>query len=140
MVLLKLHSNHFVDYGDGILLKAPFDTVSAPARRTMGARDVDAGLVWGGESKERGCMRGWRLIWCKNYVVTPYSAEIVNTLTNVLFMYLAFKGIRSCLVNGHDTVYLVVFLGYLLVGTGSFLFHTTLKCTFNPTLKKWAWT
>jgi dihydroceramidase len=47
----------------------------------------------------------------------------------MLFMYLAFKGIRSCLVNGHDTVYIMVFLGYLLVGTGSFLFHTTLKCT-----------
>jgi dihydroceramidase len=57
----------------------------------------------------------------------------VNTFTNLLFMYLAFKGIRSCLVNGHDTVYLVAFLGYLLVGTGSFLFHATLKCNPFPT-------
>jgi dihydroceramidase len=66
----------------------------------------------------------------KNYVVTQYSAEIINTLTNLLFMYLAAKGIRNCLKNGHDTVFLVAFIGYLLVGTGSFLFHATLKCMF----------
>lgn len=64
----------------------------------------------------------------QNYVVTQYSAEIINTLTNLLFMYLAAKGIRSCLKHGHDTVFLVAFFGYLLVGTGSFLFHATLKC------------
>jgi dihydroceramidase len=54
-------------------------------------------------------------------------------------MYLAAKGIRSCLKNGHDTVFLVTFVGYLLVGTGSFLFHATLKCTFiaRLQLKKW---
>ncbi|KAH7080560.1 ceramidase [Paraphoma chrysanthemicola] len=68
------------------------------------------------------------LDWCEeNYVVTQYSAEIVNTLTNLLFIYLASKGIRSCLKHGHDTVFLVAFIGYLLVGSGSFLFHATLK-------------
>lgn len=68
------------------------------------------------------------LDWCEeNYVVTQYSAEIINTLTNMLFMYLATKGIRNCLKHGHDTVFLVAFIGYLLVGTGSFLFHATLK-------------
>ncbi|KAH9865654.1 hypothetical protein J1614_009240 [Plenodomus biglobosus] len=68
------------------------------------------------------------LDWCEeNYVVTQYSAEIINTLTNLLFMYLAAKGIRNCLKHGHDTVFLVAFVGYLLVGTGSFLFHATLK-------------
>jgi hypothetical protein len=70
----------------------------------------------------------------QNYVVTQYSAEIINTLTNLLFMYLAAKGIRSCLKNGHDTVFLVAFAGYLLVGSGSFLFHMTLKCTFITVL------
>lgn len=78
--------------------------------------------------------RGWRgrgdtADIRKNYVVTHYAAEIINTLTNLLFMYLAAKGIRNCLKNGHDTVFLVVFIGYLLVGSGSFLFHATLKCT-----------
>lgn len=64
----------------------------------------------------------------QNYVVTQYSAEIVNTLTNLLFMYLAVKGIHNSLKHGHDTVFLVAFIGYLLVGSGSFFFHATLKC------------
>ncbi|KAE8870249.1 hypothetical protein PTNB29_00593 [Pyrenophora teres f. teres] len=68
------------------------------------------------------------LDWCEeNYVVTQYAAEVINTFTNLLFMYLAAKGIRNCLKHGHDTVFLVAFIGYLLVGSGSFLFHATLK-------------
>ncbi|KAK8156081.1 alkaline ceramidase [Phyllosticta citrichinensis] len=68
------------------------------------------------------------LNWCEeDYYATIYSAEIVNTLTNVLFMYLAVKGITNCLANDHDRIFLVTFAGYLLVGTGSFLFHATLK-------------
>ncbi|EMD91739.1 hypothetical protein COCC4DRAFT_128250 [Bipolaris maydis ATCC 48331] len=68
------------------------------------------------------------LDWCEeNYVVTDFIAEAVNTLTNLLFIYLATKGIRNCLKYGHDTVFLVSFVGYLLVGSGSLLFHATLK-------------
>ncbi|KAH7031867.1 alkaline ceramidase-like protein [Macrophomina phaseolina] len=68
------------------------------------------------------------LNWCEeDYYATIYSAEIVNTLTNLLFVYLAFKGINNCLRNDHDAIFLVTYLGYLVVGTGSFLFHTTLK-------------
>ncbi|KAF1984797.1 dihydroceramidase [Aulographum hederae CBS 113979] len=67
--------------------------------------------------------------WCEeDYYATIYSAEIVNTLTNLLFMYLAFKGIASCIRNDHDRIFLVTYLGYLVVGTGSFWFHATLKC------------
>lgn len=47
-------------------------------------------------------------------------------------MYLAYKGIRSCIRNGHDSVFLVSFIGYLIVGSGSFFFHSTLKCMFMP--------
>ncbi|KAF2003235.1 alkaline phytoceramidase [Amniculicola lignicola CBS 123094] len=66
--------------------------------------------------------------WCEeDYYATIYSAEIVNTFTNVLFMYLAAKGIHNCLTHGHDNVFVVAFVGYLLVGCGSFLFHATLK-------------
>ncbi|OJD38771.1 alkaline ceramidase [Diplodia corticola] len=57
----------------------------------------------------------------------PAPAEIINTLTNLLFIYLAFKGINNCLRNEHDGIFLVTFVGYLVVGTGSFLFHSTLK-------------
>lgn len=59
-------------------------------------------------------------------------AEFINTLTNVLFMWLGIKGIHNCLAQGWDRVYLVSFLGYLTVGTGSFLFHASLKCKFTP--------
>jgi hypothetical protein len=45
-------------------------------------------------------------------------------------MSLAFKGIYNCLKHGHDNVFLVTFLGYLIVGSGSFAFHATLKCEF----------
>ncbi|KAI7673003.1 hypothetical protein KC319_g5198, partial [Hortaea werneckii] len=62
----------------------------------------------------------------QNYYATPYSAEIVNTLTNLLFVYLAFKGMYSCLKHDHDRIFLITFAGYLLVGTGSFAFHSTL--------------
>jgi dihydroceramidase len=44
-----------------------------------------------------------------------------------MFMYLAYKGITSCRRYGHDNVFVVGYAGYLLVGIGSFMFHTTLK-------------
>ncbi|KAF2653902.1 alkaline ceramidase-like protein [Lophiostoma macrostomum CBS 122681] len=72
------------------------------------------------------------LDWCEeNYVVTSYAAEIINTTTNLLFLYLGAKGIRNCLNNGHDRVFLVSFIGFSLVGTGSFLFHASLKYPFQ---------
>jgi len=66
--------------------------------------------------------------WCEeDYYATIYSAEIVNTLTNLLFIVLGYKGVRNCLRYKHDNVFIMVFLGYLLVGSGSFAFHSTLK-------------
>jgi dihydroceramidase len=68
------------------------------------------------------------LDWCEeNYYATRYSAEIVNTLTNLLFIYLAYRGISNCLQQNHERIFLLTFIGYLIVGSGSFLFHTTLK-------------
>ncbi|KAK6582361.1 hypothetical protein PZA11_004769 [Diplocarpon coronariae] len=67
--------------------------------------------------------------WCEeDYYATIYSAEIINTLTNLLFIWLGVKGIRNCLRYGHDSIFVVSFCGYLLVGSGSFAFHSTLKC------------
>lgn len=51
----------------------------------------------------------------------------MNTLTNLMFWYCAYQGIRSCRRNGHDKVFEVAYYGYLLVGLGSFMFHTSLK-------------
>lgn len=68
------------------------------------------------------------LQWCEeDYYFTYYSAEIINTLTNILFLALSYKGMRMCQKHGHDTVFSVAFFGYLLVGIGSLMFHTTLK-------------
>lgn len=68
------------------------------------------------------------LDWCEeNYYATTYSAEIVNSLTNLMFIWLAFVGINNCLRHGHDRIFLITFIGYLIVGSGSFAFHSTLK-------------
>ncbi|EXJ74832.1 uncharacterized protein A1O5_01528 [Cladophialophora psammophila CBS 110553] len=68
------------------------------------------------------------LQWCEeDYYATYYSAEIINTLTNLMFIYLAYKGVQSCRKHGHDAVFEVAYFGYFLVGFGSFMFHTTLK-------------
>ncbi|KAI9883222.1 MAG: hypothetical protein M1823_005015 [Watsoniomyces obsoletus] len=68
------------------------------------------------------------LNWCEeDYYATIYSAEIVNTLTNLLFMGLAYRGCRNCWKYGHDRIFFVAFVGCFLVATGSFLFHSTLK-------------
>jgi dihydroceramidase len=65
----------------------------------------------------------------QDYYATTYVAELINTFTNLLFMALAVRGIRNCLRHGHDSIFLIGFMGYGAVGTGSFLFHATLKCT-----------
>ncbi|KAF7160935.1 hypothetical protein CNMCM5623_006497 [Aspergillus felis] len=78
------------------------------------------------------------LNWCEeDYYATIYSAEVVNSFTNLLFMWLGYKGIRSCQRYGHDTIFQVAFYGYLVVGTGnpmqlvdelSMIYTTCLMC------------
>ncbi|KAI1962505.1 alkaline ceramidase ydc1 [Ophidiomyces ophidiicola] len=68
------------------------------------------------------------LNWCEeDYYATIYAAEIVNTVTNLLFLFLGIKGIRSCQKHGHDFIFQIAFMGYFIVGLGSLLFHSTLK-------------
>jgi hypothetical protein len=50
-------------------------------------------------------------------------------LTNLLFLYLAYRDIKSCRKYSHDSVFAVAYFGDFLVGIGSFMFHTTLKYT-----------
>lgn len=45
-----------------------------------------------------------------------------------MFIFLGYKGISSCIRNGHDRVFFVAFISYLILGFGSFCFHATLKC------------
>lgn len=61
-----------------------------------------------------------------------WCAEVCNTATNMLFMWLGYRGIRSAYRNAHPLIFKVAFLGYTVVGLGSTLFHATLKCRFYP--------
>lgn len=71
----------------------------------------------------------------QDYYATPYLAEIVNTLTNIVFLWFGIKGIISCRQNHHDGIFLVTFIGYVVVGLGSSLFHASLRCK-APTYKQ----
>ncbi|KAF0322308.1 alkaline phytoceramidase [Colletotrichum asianum] len=66
--------------------------------------------------------------WCEeDYYVSPYVAEVVNTFTNAIFVYLALVGIFSCVRNKHPGVFLVAYIGYMIIGVASIFYHTTLK-------------
>lgn len=60
-----------------------------------------------------------------------YCAELVNTATNLVFMWLGLKGFRNCLVYSHPPIFTLAYIGYLVVGAGSMAFHSTLKCMDN---------
>ncbi|KAI1495478.1 alkaline phytoceramidase [Biscogniauxia marginata] len=63
----------------------------------------------------------------EDYVMSYYCAEVCNTLTNLLFICLGLKGIRSCIKYSHPRIFLVTFIGYMVVGCGSTFFHASLK-------------
>ncbi|ORY56677.1 ceramidase [Pseudomassariella vexata] len=63
----------------------------------------------------------------EDYVMSYYCAEVCNTLTNFLFVWLGTRGIRGCTKNSHPAIFVVAFIGYMVVGIGSTLFHASLK-------------
>ncbi|KAF5981975.1 hypothetical protein FBULB1_4477 [Fusarium bulbicola] len=59
------------------------------------------------------------LNWCEeDYVISHYTAEITNTLTNALFIALGVRGVRNCLKYQHDT----------LVDELSMIYTTSILC------------
>lgn len=68
--------------------------------------------------------RSWQ-----DYYASVYVAEIVNTFTNSIFIYLALVGISNCMRNKHPRVFLVAYVGYMFIGLASFFYHTSLKCS-----------
>ncbi|KAK6865817.1 hypothetical protein PG990_004744 [Apiospora arundinis] len=79
-------------------------------------------------------LEGWwgektvTLNFCEeDYVMNHYVAEVCNTLTNALFIWLGYKGLRDCFKYSHPWIFLVAFMGYSVVGMGSTFFHATLK-------------
>ncbi|KIH91374.1 dihydroceramidase [Sporothrix brasiliensis 5110] len=68
------------------------------------------------------------LNWCEeDYNITYYCAEFVNSITNLMFIWLGIRGIRDCMRFRHRPVFVVACIGYIVVGLGSIAFHTTLK-------------
>lgn len=51
-----------------------------------------------------------------------------KTFTNLLFLWLGFKGVHNCVSQGHPRIFLIAYMGYVIVGLGSTAFHTSLKC------------
>ncbi|KJR85332.1 dihydroceramidase [Sporothrix schenckii 1099-18] len=64
----------------------------------------------------------------RDYNITYYCAEFVNSITNLMFIWLGIRGIRDCIRFRHRPVFVVACIGYIVVGLGSIAFHTTLKC------------
>ncbi|KAK1975507.1 alkaline phytoceramidase [Colletotrichum cereale] len=63
----------------------------------------------------------------EDYAVSYYCAEVCNTFTNLLFLWLGFKGVHNCISQRHPRIFLIAYLGYIIVGLGSTAFHTSLK-------------
>ncbi|KAK6212998.1 alkaline phytoceramidase [Colletotrichum tabaci] len=63
----------------------------------------------------------------EDYAVSYYCAEVCNTFTNLLFLWLGFKGVHNCVSQGHPRIFLIAYMGYVIVGLGSTAFHTSLK-------------
>ncbi|KAL7820514.1 ceramidase [Trichoderma aethiopicum] len=63
----------------------------------------------------------------EDYALSSYCAELCNTVTNGIFMWLGIRGVVNCLQQKHPSIFLISYLGYMVVGLGSILFHTTLK-------------
>ncbi|KAM0433293.1 hypothetical protein ACHAPT_004169 [Fusarium lateritium] len=74
----------------------------------------------------------WHGFCEEDYVITLYLAEFVNALTNVTYVYLALRymygpGRRGILPTRWD----FMSISLLVLGIGSFLFHASLRQTFE---------
>ncbi|OJD29707.1 alkaline phytoceramidase [Diplodia corticola] len=70
-----------------------------------------------------------RVNFCEeNYLVTPYIAEFVNTITNISYVIYAYYGVRRLFRanNPHAALLSLPYLGLAAVGILSAVFHATL--------------
>ncbi|KAJ2720025.1 alkaline ceramidase ydc1 [Coemansia sp. Benny D115] len=63
----------------------------------------------------------------ENYVACKYIAEFWNTTTNLAFFALAAFGIWKVRSSKQEYRFVLCYLGMLIVGLGSWLFHMTLQ-------------
>lgn len=71
---------------------------------------------------------GWSTLdWCEqNYVVVSSVAEFWNTASGCIMVVLAVVGIRFCCALGLEMRFKLAFVGLLLIGIGTCVFHATL--------------
>ncbi|KAF1327904.1 Alkaline phytoceramidase, partial [Globisporangium splendens] len=66
--------------------------------------------------------------WCEpNYQHSFYVAEFWNTLSNLLFVLLGLYGLRQSMKQGFEPRFHVQFIGVIVTGLGSAMFHGTLQ-------------
>ncbi|KAJ3075889.1 Alkaline ceramidase 3 [Podochytrium sp. JEL0797] len=68
------------------------------------------------------------LDWCEeNYVITEYIAEFWNSLSNVVFIGLAWFGMSTLKkIGANETRHYMAFASLIVVAVGSMLFHGTM--------------
>jgi dihydroceramidase len=66
--------------------------------------------------------------WCEpNYEYSFYIAEFWNTISNLLFVLLGIFGLCQTLKQGFEWRFHMQFLGVIITGVGSAMFHGTLQ-------------
>ncbi|CCE64683.1 hypothetical protein TPHA_0I01790 [Tetrapisispora phaffii CBS 4417] len=70
--------------------------------------------------------------WCEeNYVVSKYIAEWSNTLSNITYFITALYATYSAYKNNLERRFILIGIGFAIVGFGSWLFHMTLLYHFQ---------
>ncbi|KAF3086337.1 hypothetical protein TWF569_000763 [Orbilia oligospora] len=63
----------------------------------------------------------------EDFYLTGYVAEVMNVITNSLYIWLAYKGATHVFKHDHPRIFALCFISYGIIGIGSILFHGTLK-------------
>ncbi|TVY31659.1 Alkaline ceramidase [Lachnellula subtilissima] len=63
----------------------------------------------------------------EDYIITTYIAEFINTLSNLVYVYYAYHGIKSNANHKDAILRNLPYLGIATVGIGSGIFHASLK-------------
>jgi dihydroceramidase len=63
----------------------------------------------------------------EDHIITTYIAEFINTLTNAVYLFYAYKGLKSNSNRPDAALRNFPYLGIAGVGIGSAVFHATMK-------------
>ncbi|TVY41881.1 Alkaline ceramidase [Lachnellula occidentalis] len=63
----------------------------------------------------------------EDYIITTYIAEFINTLSNLVYIYYAYHGIKSNANHKDAILRNLPYLGIATVGIGSAVFHASMK-------------